>query len=82
MNYFISQACDSNSHELKAIENTMRVKCLMVFHNKCNVLPLQRQTQTLEGCWEKVAGQGPLPIFMRSNDFSNLYIKSLLGLSN
>ena len=30
----------------------------------------------------KVAGQDPLPIFMRSNDFSNLYIKSLLGLSN
>ena len=24
----------------------------------------------------KVAGQDPLPIFMRSNDFSNLYIKS------
>ena len=30
----------------------------------------------------KVAGQDPLPIIMRSNDFFNLYIKSLLGLSN
>ena len=49
-------------------------------------LPPHTYTQNVVHCIcsssIKVAGQGPLPIFMRSNDFSNLYIKSLLGLSN
>ena len=38
--------------------------------------------QTRTAAQVKLAGQDPLPIFMRKKkDFSNLYIKSLLGLS-